>query len=280
MNVKAILINPNLCGALKALNLMKPNRIFNLLIVTLLSTLAIGQKANQTNAWIFYTGNHKLTEKWGLHTEYQFRRSEFLKKWQQSQIRIGLDYSISKAAMVSGGYSFIDTWPYGDFAEEATPKYNHYRFVEHRAWEQFITKQQLGRFYTQNRFRLEQRWIEHKAKDLTTGDYLRDEFQYKNRARYRFMVQIPLNHKEMTDKTLFIQWSDEVFVNFGKGVRDNIFDQNRFYLALGYRFNHHFNLQFGYMNQFIEKSDGGHKENNHTMQFAITYNLDFTKKKD
>jgi hypothetical protein len=37
------------------------------------------------------------------------------------------------------------------------------------------------------------------------------------------------------------------------------------------------NLQVGYMNQFIEKSDGNHKEDNHTLQFAITYNLDFTK---
>ena len=39
---------------------------------------AFGQttKADQFNGWIFYTGNHKLTEKWGLHTEFQFRRSD------------------------------------------------------------------------------------------------------------------------------------------------------------------------------------------------------------
>jgi hypothetical protein len=256
-------------------------RIILILGVSIINVWSFAQKADQTNAWIFYNGNHKISEKWGIHTEYQFRRSEFSKKkWQQSQIRFGLDYNISKTSMVSGGYSFIDTWAYGDFAEEATPKYNHYRFVEHRVWEQFITKQQFGRFYTQNRFRLEQRWIEHKTKDASTGEYLRDEFQYKNRARYRFMVQIPLNHKEMSDKTLFIQWSDEIFVNFGKGVKSNVFDQNRMYIALGWRFNHHCNLQFGYMNQFIEKSDGSHKENNHTMQVSITYNLDFTKKKN
>lgn len=245
----------------------------------------------QTNAWVFYTGNHKLSEKFGLHTEYQWRRNDLFQSWMQSQIRLGLDYNFAKDMSTTAGYSFIDTWAYGLFAEETTPKYNHYRFAEHRVWEQFITKQKLGRIYTQNRFRLEQRWIENKTKD-SLGVYVRDNeinsgdhaepWKYRNRARYRYMIQIPLNHKEMVDNTLFIQASDEIFVNFGKGVKYNIFDQNRLYLALGWRFNHHCNLQLGYMNQFIQKSDGMHKENNHTLQVSITYNLDFTEmgKKD
>ncbi len=240
----------------------------------------------QTNAWVVYNGNHLVSNKLNVHTEYQWRRNELFNKWMQSLLRVGLDYNFSKTASTTFGYAFVQTMDYGKFAEESTLKFNQYEFNEHRIWQQFITKQQIDRFYTQNRFRLEQRWIEYKKKDAT-GIYVRDNetlspgtsepFKFRQRARYRFMVQIPLNHKEMVDNTVFIQLADEVFINFGKGVKSNIFDQNRASIALGYRFNALCNLQLGYMNQFVQKSDGVHKEDNHTLQVAITYNIDFRK---
>jgi hypothetical protein len=73
--------------------------------------------------------------------------------------------------------------------------------------------------------------------------------------------------------------NDEVFVNFGKGVGKNIFDQNRLNFALGWRFNKDFNVQVGYLNQFIEKADGIRNERNHTLLISTVYNFDFTKKK-
>jgi len=81
----------------------------------------------------------------------------------------------------------------------------------------------------------------------------------------------------MKDNTLFLVAADEIFANFGEKVTANIFDQNRLYLALGWRFNKDCNIQTGYLNQFIEKGDGVRKENNHTFQLALTYNIDFTK---
>ena len=40
-----------------------------------LSAAGQRQTANQHNSWYMYFGNHALTDKWLLHTEYQFRRS-------------------------------------------------------------------------------------------------------------------------------------------------------------------------------------------------------------
>lgn len=245
----------------------------------MLSYFVAGQKADQTNSWMVYTGNHKMSSSLGIHTEVQVRRSDFLNEWMQLLLRVGCDYSISKNALISAGFAYVDTWPYGKFAEEANPKYNHYRFIEHRAWEQFITKQQLGRFYMQNRFRLEQRWIESKTLDISVNEYVRDKFLYRNRARFRYMVQVPINKKELSENTFFFQFSDEIFINFGPNIKMNIFDQNRLYGGFGWQFKPGFNVQLGYLNQFIEKSDGTHKENNHTLQVAVNYNLDFTKLK-
>ena len=70
-----------------------------------ISVISIGQKniANQQGAWLMYFGNHKLTEKFSLHSEYQWRRSDFFNSWQQSLMRIGLDYKFNKDNIVTAG---------------------------------------------------------------------------------------------------------------------------------------------------------------------------------
>jgi hypothetical protein len=44
--------------------------------------------SNQNHAWVTYLGNHKLTNKFSLHTEYQWRRADGFENWQQSLKRI------------------------------------------------------------------------------------------------------------------------------------------------------------------------------------------------
>ncbi|SEP60607.1 DUF2490 domain-containing protein [Flavobacterium urocaniciphilum] len=253
---------------------------------TIFNLSAQTNKVDQFNGWIFYTGNHKLSDKWGLHTEYQFRRNDGFSSPMQNQVRLGIDYNINKSYSTSIGWSYIETFAYGDFAEEIPSKYNNYKFNEQRIWEQFIIKHEhVGRFHYDSRFRLEQRWIA-SFKNFGTAsepsffrydDPAEGLWKYRNRARYRFRMQVPLTKSEMKDNTLFLVAADEIFVNLGGHVTSNVFDQNRLYLALGWRFTKDTNIQLGYMNQFIEKGDGLHKENNHTMQVALTHNIDFSK---
>jgi hypothetical protein len=100
---------------------------------------------------------------------------------------------------------------------------------------------------------------------------------YRNRVRYRLMVNVPLSRKEMDNNTLFLNVNDELFLGYGKGIEKNILDQNRFIAALGWRFSPDFNIQLGYLNQMIFKSDGIKVERNHTLWLSTTYNMDFTK---
>ena len=92
------------------------------------------------------------------------------------------------------------------------------------------------------------------------------------------MVTVPISKKSMTDNTLFIGVYDEVFLGFGEGIGKNVLDQNRLYLALGWKFNKQTNVQVGYLNHFVLKGNGINAERNHTAQIALTYNLDFRKK--
>jgi len=102
---------------------------------------------------------------------------------------------------------------------------------------------------------------------------------FRQRVRYRALVFIPLTKKKMQNNTLFLNLNNEVFIGFGKGIGKNVIDQNRFNTALGWRFNNNFNIQIGYLNQYVIKSDGIKTERNHTLLTGLTYNMDFTKKK-
>ena len=223
----------------------------------------------QNNGWYMYFGNHRLTEKWSLHTEYQWRRSNVIINWQQSLARMGFDYRINENFTLTAGYGFIITYPYGEQPVNAT-------FNEHRTWQQAVTIHSIGKWQINHRYRLEQRWLDQMVL-LNTGGYEKAGCNYLNRFRYRLLLTHPLRFKN-DDSKWFVAAYDEPFINFGKNVKYNIFDQNRFYLALGYKFSESGNIQLGYLNQFIIKSNGQNTELNHTLQASITYNMDFRRK--
>lgn len=228
--------------------------------------------SDQSHGWYMYFGNHRLTEKVSLHSELQLRRNDIITDKQQVLTRIGLDYKLTAVVMATGGYGYIVTFPYGDQPIA-------FKFHEHRIWEQLIITQSSGRFFFNNRFRLEQRYLENRL-DNGDGTSSKSGYTYRNRARYRFLVNIPLNKRVMEKGAFFLSAYDEVFVQFGPNFGRNYLDQNRLYGAFGYMFLPNANVQLGYLNQFIVKGNGLDAENNHTLQLSLTYNFDFRKKKD
>jgi hypothetical protein len=49
------------------------------------------------------------------------------------------------------------------------------------------------------------------------AEFVKDGTVFRNRIRYRAMAFIPINHKTMSDNTLFLNVTDEVFLGFGEG---------------------------------------------------------------
>lgn len=226
------------------------------------------QEVSQSNAWYMYFGNHKLNDKWSLHTEYQFRRSGLIADWQQSLARIGLDYHVNKSTMLTGGYGWIVSFPYGELP---SPTFSN----EHRIWQQLILKQSSGMFNFQHRYRLEQRFLENASLN-TSGERETDGYRFRQRARYRFLATYPLTKSDEGETRLFVAAYEEVFLGFGEGIGVNILDQNRLYFGLGYKINSQSNIQAGYLNHRVFKSDGIGRENNHTLNIGYTYNMDFS----
>lgn len=234
--------------------------------VIVLPMMCYAQKqiSTQYHGWYMYFGNHKLTDRISLHTEYQWRRADWIKTWQQSLLRLGVDYKINDAVSVTVGYGNIITWPYGD---QPLP----YKFNEHRLWEQAVVTQRVNRFYLNHRYRLEQRWLQGN------GTSEENTYTFRERVRYRFLIMYPLNHPDLVPKTFFISAYDEIFAQFGKNFKFNYLDQNRLYVALGYQYSSHGNIQVGYLNQYVVKGNAIQAESNHTLQVGLTYNFDFRK---
>ena len=242
--------------------------------------IALGQNnrlnTNNNIGWYNYFGIFKVTEKFGIHTEYQWRRNNYITDWQQSLLRVGLNYNLTPRVLFRVGYAWIETYPYGDIPLNGLGR----DFTEHRIFEmvQFSHKEGIVDF--SHRFMLEQRFV---GRYTSANEATEDEFPLLNRMRYMVRLQIPLKGKEIKDKTPYVALYDEVFIGFGKNVNANIFDQNRIGILLGYRYNKNFRIEGGYLNQTLQygRQISGQNvfQNNNGFIINTNFNFDLTTKK-
>jgi len=186
----------------------------------------------ETGIWYMYFGMNRVSERWSVHTEAQFRYYETSSNFNQLLLRTGANYHINKDAIVTLGYAFIETD--GTFLESPSRA----NLKENRIFQQFILTNKVGEFLFEHRYRLEQRFIS-QTNILSNPE--QDLSRTEHRARYRLQVMLPLTN------TFFLNFYDELFIN----LQDNLFDQNRLYGAFGIHITENSNLQFGWLrNQF------------------------------
>ena len=114
-------------------------RIKNISLVILL-TLAFTSKSIAQNTriqdsnqigWYNYFGTFKLSSKFGIHTEYQWRRDNYITDKQQGLLRVGLNYQANQKLQLRLGYAWIETYPYGEYPINGMGK----DFTEHRIYQ-------------------------------------------------------------------------------------------------------------------------------------------------
>jgi len=201
-------------------------RIFVLIVALFLPFFGIAQSSDLGN-WLIYIGNKKIDNKWNWHNEVQYRNYNAIGDLEQLLLRTGVGYNLSENNNnILLGYGYINSQNYIDDTDDKIS------VNEHRIYQQFVNKQQFGRVSMQNRYRLEQRWVE-------------EDFRF--RFRYFLSFNILLNNLEMTDGTVYLSVYNEIFLNSKKTV----FDRNRLYGGIGYKLNNTFRFEAGYMNQFF-----------------------------
>jgi hypothetical protein len=247
------------------------------LLINFQVSLAQNNRLETTNkiGWYNYTGTFKVSEKLGIHTEYQWRRNELITSWQQSLIRTGLNYNLNARVLFRLGYALAETYPYGEYPLNGLGR----NFTEHRIFEMVQLSHKEGLVDFSHRFMLEQRFIgRYSSASMNTED----EFPFSNRARYMIRLQVPLRGKEIKDKTPYVAAYEEVLIGFGKNVNANVFDQNRIGILIGYRFNKNVRIEGGYLNQTLQLGrlvNGKNVfQNNNGIIINTNFNIDLTKK--
>jgi hypothetical protein len=197
------------------------------LIINLFFPILFFAQPSNFGNWLIYFGDKKINEKWNWHHEIQYRNFNLLGDTEQLLIRTGIGYNLSEYNNnLHLGYSFIYNEPYiGDTDDKRN-------FTEHRIYQQFITRQSFNRFSIQHRYRFEHRFFSD---------------DYTMRLRYFLATNLALNQFKMQDNTLYLSTYNEIFIN----TEDNIFDRNRLFGGLGYRFNKNIRTEIGLLNQTI-----------------------------
>jgi hypothetical protein len=207
------------------------------------------------HGWYAYSGDHPVAGKWGVHFDAQWRRAEVVTRWQQYQLRPGLNYHATPNLLLTLGYAFTRTYPYGEFPVL-------HAFPEHRMYQQLLlTQHRLGITF-QHRARLEQRWIRY-ANAPPSG------WTYQNRFRYLSRVEMPLAKQAGQSTFWYLAGFDEVFIGMVPNYGARPFDQNRLFVGLGHSFGKT-KMEAGYLNQLLGQRNGRVFEMNHTLVIALT----------
>ena len=196
-----------------------------LLFVLILPNFAQSQESDFGN-WLIYIGNKKLNQKWNLHNEVQYRNYNAIGDLEQLLLRTGLGYTFNENKNnILLGYGYILSENYvGDTDDKVSVN-------EHRIFQQFTSKQNIGSVKLNHRYRFEQRFVES---------------DFKMRFRYFLGLNIPLNNNDKNN--YYFSAYNEIFLN----TESAIFDRNRVFGGIGYHLNKNIRFEIGYMNQFFE----------------------------
>lgn len=211
---------------------------FLVAIFLMISSALQAQTIHQNSGWLFLLNNTKFNKNWGAYVDVQVRSADEWSHVRNLLFRPGVTYYLNDKNEFTLGYLLNQTFLHLDGASDNV-------LTEHRIWEQYVYKHKLSTISVAHRFRLEQRFIERLGR----------EDLFTQRLRYFVRFILPLEKgKQNFDKGVFAALQNELFFNIQdkKELNNSLFDQNRAYVALGYRFSKKLDIEAGYLNQAVK----------------------------
>ncbi len=216
-------------------------------------------------AWFAFFNQTRLSDKWGLWADVHLRtREDYFSNLSQGILRLGGTYYLNDNTKLTAAYAFVNQFPSGSTSISVP---------EHRPWQQIQWHTNYPKMKLMQWFRLEERW----RRKLKNSNELADDYSFNFRLRYNILTQFPLSKKRFQPGTFSFVLSNEVFINFGKQIVYNTFDQNRFFAGFHYHVNKRDNLQFGYMNVFQQLAAGNQYRSINAMRLFYFHQLDLRK---
>ncbi len=237
-------------------------KIFYLQFIAVALLFQCKTTAQTTTQSGWYAGFNtiKLSSKTSLHAELQLRSTDDLQAIQTILPRLGYNYLTGKQTILTAGYAYI--------FNRSVLNGESSLLGEHRLWQQFIFNQPIATKTLQHRFRLEERWVPKAGYE--NGDVVVAERLFSMRLRYFARIILPLQKTNSFSKGMFVALQEEAFANLVNcnNVNGKVFDQNRAYVAIGFRLSKKADIELGYLNQFTSAKEPSPNVMNHVFQLA------------
>ena len=209
-----------------------------------MNSIAQNSGTDEIGAWYIIASNSKVSEKFSVQLQTQFRFFEMASEIQQFKIRTGVKYRIMEGLSIGGGYAYFRN----DFSYLSdTPE----PFDEHRIVEDILLDHAIGKAKVDHRARLENRFI------VRNGDTdTRHWFRYLAKFTYPFLDT----------------WSADIYNEIWLNVGDEpTFAQNWFGIGVGHKFSKLIKSRIGYQRIHLDGPDFDR------ILLGITFTPDFSK---
>jgi len=216
------------------------------------------QAQNQQSGWLATFNTFRLNPSFSMHLDAQLRSTDALEHVQTFLLRPGINYHFNKKFSSTLGYAFVHN-------RRSSGTITGY-VTEHRIWEQVLFSHKWLMVSTSHRLRLEQRFL--PVTTITNNELKVTDRVTAQRLRYFMRNLVPLQNKNAFTKGWFAALQNEIFLNVTNkdAVNGKVFDQNRFYAAVGYRMGK-IDLEAGYLNQYTKTVSS--TLTNHIVQLAV-----------
>ena len=220
-------------------------------VLLALSVSSNALAATRDALWLAWFNTSALSDDLSVIADFQIRSTDDARSIQNVLARIGMQGKLSDSVSLAGGYAHIGTHNLPGRA-----------LHEHRPWQQVSFGHDLESGRMTHRLRLEQRFTEMAD---VSGRTFSQRFRYFNRTVFPIGDSGP----SATQKPLHVALQHELFFNIqhADALNGRRFDQNRAYVAFGYRKDPRYDLEVGYLNQRVLGRTSA--ITNHVLQVAI-----------
>ncbi|MCB0487695.1 MAG: DUF2490 domain-containing protein [Cyclobacteriaceae bacterium] len=237
------------------------------MVIVLMPLFAHAQKTvrHSNQQWVQYYNQLKLNSHWTLMTDGGFRWADKFSTKALFIARIGIGYNINSHLRVGAGLAST-----GAYSSSSLSK------LEYRPYQELFASYKYGRVGLQHRFRVEERYF----KSVVDGDP-QSGHNFNFRLRYQISANIPLLKlsPDNPDKILSLGIGDEIFINAGREIVNNILDKNRIIIGPAVQFNKQLTVALSYTHQYSQLATAGAYAHDDVMWLAIRHNLDLSKHK-
>ncbi|MFN4123146.1 MAG: DUF2490 domain-containing protein [Flavobacteriales bacterium] len=247
--------------------------IFPILFIFLSNTL-LGQSSSQsklveTGIWNGLYFKVKLANKIGYYGEHHYRvrnslenLTSFFGRTRQFYNRAGINIFFNPYFEAVIGPTLVLNFS----PEPGNPEFERVTY-EPRIWHQWLfIMPTFARVKIFHQFRFEHRW---RRSNRVDSDLL-----YTNRYRYKLFAYMGINKKEIKPGTLFFSPSAEIFMQSGKSIVMNPFEDFRTYNGFGYVLNPNVTFFAGHMWTYGQAASGFLYQTTHILRFNVFVALD------